>query len=263
MRSAFPNSLIILFFIALATGANASVPTDNKDWNLQVDDNGIEVHTRNLHDSYINAFRAETVLDGPLETVMAVMADPKSCLEWVHQCMEAYNLPDGSFNDRYAYSINNMPWPVSDRDYVLHIKTMTGSSRDQIVMEMEAVSGRMKKRSGYVRMTESSTVYELTRTDDGRTRMLWYQHAEPGGSLPSWLVNRLVTDIPYQSLRELNRVVQEDQYQGYSIEYDEQGQIRNVVPPQGSDIRSAAQKARTAEHGNSELKKENRTNGDG
>jgi len=69
-------------------------------------------------------------------------------------------------------------------------------------------------------MEVASTVYELTREGENRTRMIWYQHAEPGGSLPAWLVNRLATDIPYESLKELNRVVQEDQYQGYTIEYD-------------------------------------------
>lgn len=247
MRTGFCSFLTLVFLLLTSTAGNASVPTSEENWDLDVKEDGIRIYTRSLDDSRIDAFRAETVLDAPLQAVLAVMSDPRSCMEWVHQCAEAYNLPGGSFNDRYAYSINDMPWPASDRDYVLHIRTMTGASRDQIIMKMDAVPDRRAKRDGYVRMEQASTIYEFTRTDDNRTRMIWYQHAEPGGSLPAWLVNQLATDIPYESLKELNRVVQEDQYQGYSIRYDDNGQIRNVVPPESRDEATAAEKARSTD----------------
>lgn len=247
MRAGFCSFLTFAFLLLASTTGSTSVPTSEEDWDLDLEKDGIRIYTRAMDDSRIDAFRAETVLDAPLEAVLAVMSDPRSCLEWVHQCAEAYNLPDGSFNDRYAYSINDMPWPATDRDYILHIETMTGSSRDEIIMEMEAVPDRKDKHDDYVRMEEASTVYEFTREGDDRTRMTWFQHAEPGGSLPAWLVNRLATDIPYKSLRELNRVVQEEKYQDYSIEYDDDGQIRNVVPPESRDEKSAAEKARNSD----------------
>lgn len=244
MRTGFFSFLTITFLLLASTTASASVPTSEENWELDLDKNGIKVYTRSMDDSRIDAFRAETVLDAPLEAVLAVMSDPRSCLEWVHQCAEAYNLPGGSFNDRYAYSINDMPWPATDRDYILRIETMTGDDPDTIIMEMEAVPDRKEKQDDYVRMQEASTVYEFSREDDGKTGMVWFQHAEPGGSLPAWLVNRLATDIPYESLRELNRVVQEEQYQDYTIEYDDNDQIRNVVPPDAMDEATAAEKAR-------------------
>ena len=230
MRTGFTYCLIVTLSL-VATSLQADVPTNDRNWEKAIEDNGIGIHTRDLKDSRIDAFRAETVLDAPLEAVMAVMANPASCMEWVHQCSHAENLEGGSFRDRYAYSINDMPWPVTDRDYVLHIRTHTGRSRDHIVIEMESVDGRIEKKDGYVRMPESSTVYELSRTEDNRTRIVWYQHAAPGGSLPNWLVNRLATDIPYESLRTLNEVVQQARYQGHELAFDEEGRIVDVIPP--------------------------------
>ena len=230
MRTGFTAFLVFLLSLAIPS-LHAEVPTNDENWEEAIEDNGITIHTRNLEDSRINAFRAEIVLDAPLEAVMAVMANPASCMEWVHQCSHAENLEGGSFRDRYAYSINDMPWPVSDRDYVLHIRTHTGKSRDHIIIEMESVDGRVEKKDGYVRMPESSTVYELFRRDDNRTRLVWYQHAAPGGSLPNWLVNRLATDIPYESLRTLNDVVQKERYQGHELAFDDEGRIVDVVPP--------------------------------
>ena len=227
------NALIALLTLAMmlvTASSHAEVPTNDKNWEKAVDSDGIEIHTRNLEDSRIDAFRAQTVLDAPLEAVIAVMANPKSCTEWVHQCAHAENLADGSFRDRYAYSINDMPWPVSDRDYVLHIKAHTGESRDHIIIEMESVEGRVEKKDDYVRMPNSSTVYEFFREGEDRTRIVWYQHATPGGSLPNWLVNRLATDIPYESLQTLNNVVQKERYQGHKLVFDDEGRITGIVP---------------------------------
>ncbi|XOZ33694.1 START domain-containing protein [Halomonadaceae bacterium KBTZ08] len=229
MRNAL-TTLLSLVLILAGASSHADVPTNDQHWDKAMEADGIQIHTRNIEGSHIDAFRAETVLDAPLEAVMAVMANPRSCMEWVHQCAHAERLETGGFRDRYAYSVNDMPWPVSDRDYVLHIQTRTGESRDHIIIEMESVEGRVEPKDDYVRMPASSTVYEFFREGDSRTRMLWYQHAVPGGSLPDWLVNRLATDIPYESLRTLNEVVNQDRYQGHELIYDEQGRITGVTP---------------------------------
>ena len=58
--------------------------------------------------------------------------------------------------------------------------------------------------------------------------MVWLQHTEPGGVLPSWLVNNLLVDIPYKSLKTLESVAQQEQYQNGSITYDDKGVITGV-----------------------------------
>lgn len=238
MRIALTALLLPLTMLA-AANLHAEVPTDDEGWEQALESDGIVIHTRNLENSRVNAFRAETMLDAPLAAVAAVMANPRSCMEWVHQCAHAEGLEGGSFEDRYAYSVNDMPWPVSDRDYVLHIRTRAGQSRDHIIIEMDSVEGRVEKKEDYVRMPESSTVYELFRTDDNRTRIVWYQHTAPGGSLPNWLVNQLATDIPYESLHTLNQVAQEERYQGYELVFDDDNRLVGLNPPNGDATSSS------------------------
>ena len=156
-------------------------------------------------------------------------------MEWVHHCADSYGLPGGEFNERYAYSVNAMPWPVNDRDYVLRIETESEAEGDRITMNMETVSDRKPEKNGYIRITTSYTVYEFERTDDGRTRMIWHQHAEPGGAIPNWLVNRLLTDLPVKSLKRLNDLLQEEKYQDHELAFDEDGRIMDVIPPDPND----------------------------
>lgn len=236
MQSCFPKAFIgLILLVFLSQASHSGVPTDDRDWELSDETNGIRVYTRDLDHSSIKAFRAEVVLDGSLESVMAIMSEPGSCVEWVHQCAESYGLPDGEFNERYAYSVNDMPWPVNDRDYVLRIETESEAGGDRIIMNMEAVEDMKPEQNGYIRINTSYTIYEFERADDGRTRMTWYQHAEPGGSIPNWLVNRLLTDLPVKSLEKLNELLQQDSYQDHELVFDDDDQITDVIPPDPDD----------------------------
>src|SRR5690554_7807058 len=87
--------------------------------------------------SSFQAFKAVAELDAPVENLMAVMINPESCEEWVLNCSESYAFGQGDFHDRYAYSVNDMPWPVTDRDYVLRIRTRGDADTGQVIMRSE------------------------------------------------------------------------------------------------------------------------------
>ena len=58
--------------------------------------------------------------------------------------------------------------------------------------------------------------------------MVWLQHTDPAGALPSWLVNALIVDIPFNSMKALERIAKEPKYANGQILYDAQGQITGV-----------------------------------
>jgi len=224
-----PIGLITLTALLLATGwpAHAGLPPDN-DWHLAKDQDHIKIYTRDMPGSDFEAFKAVAVLDAPLANVMAVMVTPSSCMQWVHGCIAAENIKVDSFNQRYAYSVNDLPWPVSNRDYVLRINTGANPDTGEITMRFHAVSGMKPATPDNVRVTDSDTLYRFDAVDATHTRMIWIQHTDPNGILPSWLVNTLAVDIPFESLRKLEKVANLPQYQGYSIHYDQDGQITGV-----------------------------------
>jgi hypothetical protein len=180
-------------------------------------------------DSGFQAFKAVADLDVPLENLMAVMINPESCKEWVHNCTESYAFGQGEFHDRYAYSVNDMPWPVTDRDYVLRIRTRGNADTGEVVMDLNAVPGMRAEFNSRVRVDRSDTLYRFTPNGD-KTHMVWVQHTEPNGALPGWLVNNLLVDIPVKSLQALEAVAKEDKYQGYQLEWGENGNLQAVIP---------------------------------
>ena len=123
-----------------------------------------------------------------------------------------------------------MPWPVTDRDYVLRIRTRGNQASGEIVMDLNAMPDQRAENGSRVRVDRSDTLYRFTPEGD-KTRMVWVQHTDPNGSLPGWLVNSLLVDIPVRSMEELERVANREKYQGYQLVYDEKGQLTGVRPP--------------------------------
>lgn len=221
-------SILLALLASTTLYANSELIEEDERWQLTLDKKGVKVYTRDYEGSDIEAFKAVTTINAPINNVMSVMANPQSCTEWVHGCTVSYGFDAENFNKRHAYSVNDLPWPVQDRDYVLQINTTSDPVTKQIMMEMHAVAGKKPVDDSYVRTTIAQTYYIFTATEDDKTHMVWLQHTEPGGVLPSWLVNNLLVDIPYKSLKTLEAVAQQEQYQNGSITYDDKGVITGV-----------------------------------
>ena len=221
---------LLVSAMAAATARAALPAEDSEAWSLREESGKIRIYTMDQSDSSFQVFKAEALLDAPIEAVMAVMVNPASCMEWVLNCSESYGVGKGNFNDRYVYSVNDMPWPVTDRDYVLHIHTQGDEASGEIIMKMGATSGKRAENSNRVRVHRSDTLYRFI-PEDGKTRMIWLQHTDPNGSLPGWLVNRLLVDIPVSSIEELEKVSGLARYQGFHLRYNQNGQLIDVLKP--------------------------------
>lgn len=209
----------------------AELSIDDANWELRADKGNIQVYTRDYEGSNFEAFKAVATLNAPINNIMSVMVTPESCLEWVHGCSVSYGLENLNFYKRYAYSVNDLPWPFKDRDYVLEINTSNDQKAGTITMEMHAAQDKKPESDDYVRVNIAQTIYVLTPTADNKTQMVWLQHTDPAGVLPGWLVNQLIIDIPVESLRQLEKVAQKEKYQGARIVYDDHGQMIDIVKP--------------------------------
>lgn len=223
--------LTFMATLLIAAGAahGEGLPSEDGNWELRKESDGVKIYTTSYDGSDFEAFKAVTVVDASIEQLMAVMINPKSCLEWVHNCVKSSAFGEGDFYDRFAYSVNDMPWPVEDRDYVLRIRTHGNNASGEVVMELNAVPGAKQESDDYQRVEKSDTLYRFEPVSANKTRMIWVQHTEPNGAIPSWLVNSLVVDIPLKSLKNLEKVAQQDKYTGYELVYDNDGQLSGVA----------------------------------
>ncbi|GAA3976131.1 START domain-containing protein [Allohahella marinimesophila] len=225
----FSTLLLASLSLLIASGTSrAELLIEDEQWKRDYEKDGVVVYTRPFPGSDFQAFKAVYTLEASIEDIMAVMSDPTSCTEWVLNCVESWGFDDKQFSKRHAYSVNDLPWPVMDRDYVLEINTSKASDSDTIVMDLYAVDDKIAPNKSYVRVSKQETHYHIKPLGDEQTEIVWLQHTEPGGAIPSWLVNALIVDIPFKSLKALESLANSDKYQDHQIQYSDDGEITGV-----------------------------------
>jgi len=199
MPTRTPMRLLFAIAVAIAT-APLALPARAADWELQRDEEGIRVWTRPVPGSAVARFRGETFVRAEIAAVRAVLGDVPRLTEWFPDCVEARTLSkEGDVELRYV--VTGAPWPVDDRDAIYHIETIrepSGLLRIEVGVRPET----LPEREGRVRVQRAQGGWKLT-PDEGGTRVAWELHLEPGGSVPTWLVNQRVVDTPFRALREL------------------------------------------------------------
>ncbi len=190
------------------------------EWRSVKEKNGITVHTRALEGSDFLEFRGETVVEGSVDTLVAILYDTPNAPAWIHECSFGMTLEEIAFGENYIFQIYDLSFPVSNRQVILHSQltyTDKGARLDTVeangFCDNKQLSRCQKvKEADLIEITKSRGFYLFERIDNMRTRVIWQQHIEPGGSVPDWLVNALVVDIPYNSLLHLKDLVKDEKY---------------------------------------------------
>ncbi|CAA0087292.1 Uncharacterised protein [Zhongshania aliphaticivorans] len=211
------------FCLVLAIFSSFSVAAT--EWKLEKNKSGIKVFTSEVAGSNYKAFRGETVINAELNQLMAVLDDTAGFVNWMFNCKNPQLLYKHNLLDRYQYMINDFPWPATDRELILRNEisqdpetrvttiTLTGVQEDMLPAEAKAI---IPKKSDAVRVTEVAGFFELTPLDAGHTKVIFQLHLEPVGKLPSSLVNAMIVDNPFETLKAMSQVVSQPQYENFN-----------------------------------------------
>ncbi|MFD2228981.1 START domain-containing protein [Alkalimarinus sediminis] len=213
-------------FFGSYSNASADITLDPNDpsWELQKDEDNIQVYFKDVAGSDIKAFMGKTVMSASLSSILKVMKDENTCADWVQGCVSAKPLEGQTFNHALQYGINDLPWPADDRDYVNQVSIVDDIQTGGIKVSLEAVQGHVPVTDN-VRLEKMTIRYFLSPVSETETSVVWVQHTEPSGHIPDWLVNMLLIDIPFYSLTRLERVANRPEYRTAKFLYGEDGKI--------------------------------------
>ena len=246
MKPLLKISFIILF-LCFSSALIADETVDaNQDAALALDKDGIKVFIYGQKGSKFATFKATTSINAPLDSILAVMFDNKSCTEWIYACDDSFVIEDVNFSERYHYQICDIPFPFEDRDFVFHsimkqdpvskVVTITMSSASDYCMNKTSEACKKVNQSELVRVEKTIGTYKLEPKENG-VEITWIQHTDPAGNLPSWLVNQFIEDTPYWTLKQLADKVNEDEYKYAKLVYDNKGMAiaLNTYRPKTAD----------------------------
>jgi len=119
----------------------------------------------------------------------------------MHECKSQKSLKqDGDQN--WTYTQFNAPFPVSNRDSILHITTSKAAD-GTVTRKLEEVPTYLPEEKGFVRVAQVDGFWKLVPKGDNQTEVTYQVHTEPGCSVPSWLANKFVVEAPFNTLKAL------------------------------------------------------------
>jgi hypothetical protein len=198
-------------------------------WELEAhdEDKDIKVFTRAVGDSPLREFKGVTNIKSDVNAFVALLKDDTAATNWMHDVVEFKLVDSPSDVESLVYTVNHTPWPVTNRDaYVRSI--MTADTNGGVVSTITAEPDFAEMNEDYIRMPEIVGLWSFTPKAEGVVEVVYQVHANPGGSLPDWLVNAIVVETPMETLSNLQDIITEEKYQNQSFAFIESAMMKNV-----------------------------------
>lgn len=185
----------IPIFVLLYSIAGQGV-ADEPRWEIATQKEGITVFARKAEGENVAEVKAVGLIQAPPEEVWQILVDVDNYTKTmpyteVSRCIGK----EGGGKTLYFYTVLNPPL-VSRRDYVLKMENLSDWKGGQGFLKLswrvaEDADRRVPPTPGIIRLKRSDGHWLLEPREGGKaTFATYYVLTNPGGSLPTWVVNK-------------------------------------------------------------------------
>ena len=191
--------LNIFFFVFSAVIAQGS-------WELKKNENGIAVYTRKPATGNLKELRVVCELTATKAQLISTLQDIGNYNEWVYSNKKSEILKSLNPHKIIYYTESHLPWPIKDRDLIVQLDINPGPE----ILEIQAKSlpEYLPQNKKFVRVPYSLAKWKVTQVDDNKLKVDYTFSVDPGGSIPSWLVNATMAIGPYNSFVKLRELLE-------------------------------------------------------
>lgn len=181
-------------------------------WTLKSSSDSINIFTREIEGSKIKALKVECELEASLSQLVAVLLDVKGSEKWLYHTSSSYIVKQVSPSEFYYYSKVELPWPLSNRDFIAHLKVLQNASTKVVTIDAPCVQDMVPVDPKTVRVSNSRGKWIISPAGANKIKVVYTLYTDPGGNIPAWLINLFVTQGPSQSFKKLKTHLQKPVY---------------------------------------------------
>jgi hypothetical protein len=184
-----------------------SVAFGQSSWKLSKNKDGIQVYQKDANNSGFKSIKVECTLPGDFEKLIGVINNVPHYKDWVYNNKTTSLLKRISPYEFFYYTEAYLPWPLDNRDAVMHTKITRDSLNRFLKMNSVAVPNYIPSKDGKVRIRRSDINWYVTRISSNSIHIVYTFETDPGGSVPAWLVNSFADKGPYESFKKLGELL--------------------------------------------------------
>jgi len=176
-------------------------------WKLSKDKDGIKIYVSENPRSKFKSIKVECTFPGTFDKLIAVLTDVSHLKDWVYNTKTSYLIKKITPYDLYYYTETSIPWPMSNRDAVVHLKIIKDTSQSFVKVSSTSENRSVPEKEGKVRIVYSLVNWYVTMPTTKTISIIYTFEADPGGSLPAWLANSFADKAPFESFKKLSEML--------------------------------------------------------
>lgn len=174
-----------------------------QDCVLKKEKDGIRIYSCPVATSDLLAIQVMFNVTTTMEKYVSMVINIDNYKLWRHSEMNHKLLKQISDHELIYYTQIKAPFPVSDRDLVAHIVIGMDSVTQVLTITTEAMPDYLPQEKDFVRIPKSKSVMKLTPLKDGKLQADCFIETDPGGQIPTWVINAVSASTPYETFKKL------------------------------------------------------------
>ncbi len=191
--------LPLLFFNSFASAV--------EKWTLKKESEGIKIYTATIPKSNVKALRVELTTSGTPAQLADILMNIEKQKEWVYGTETSVVLKKISNTELIYYTEKDLPWPVINRDAVMHLKIAHNTTTHVMNISVSSVKNFLPVKEDIVRVPSSTVNWVVTPLSSNTIKIEYEVVLDPGGSVPAWVVNMCTTKGPFETFKKLKKML--------------------------------------------------------
>ncbi|QQD17280.1 hypothetical protein I6N98_13010 [Spongiibacter nanhainus] len=203
--------IAMMAFVAMAATAGDGAKVG--EWQLEKEEDGVQIYARSVEGWEIREILAVTTLSTTPGSVLAVLNDVEENAPKLSDVVRNSAIEQRESATRYRiYTVMDMPWPLSDRDSFNQRVIEHDADSGVVTITDTATQGIKPEQEDLVRIQASRQQWRLTPLEDGQTKVELQILVDPNGPIPSSLINSMSVGQPIGTMETLKKLVQQPEY---------------------------------------------------
>lgn len=194
-----------------------STPLSAQDWKFRHETDGVKVYQRSSSSG--QELKLLTQFSCSLSSLVALFNNVPEYPRWGYKVKNTRLVKRVSDNEFFFYQQFDFPWPLSDRDVIMHAVISQDPNTRIVTLQSSAAPDQLPEYSGFVRVRKAFVRWTLVPVGNNVVQAEYWLNTDPGGMLPDWTVSLAADSGPVQTVQNMKKLLTEEQYRNARIAY--------------------------------------------
>jgi hypothetical protein len=172
-----------------------------QSWDFIKEKDGIKIYTRKEGGNSLKSFKGVADINAPIEKAYNLIGNVRNVDWWDKNVREIKVLYYEKDKKSQYYLVYDSPWPVADRDLCVDATITTDPVTKVRTVLSVPLTGVVPERQDLVRIKKYRQQWTIEPLGKDRIHVVLEGFVDPGGSVPDWLYNMVITDSPLKVIR--------------------------------------------------------------